>query len=751
MRLPSPLIHWRSISTVSSPHDALLADKAITYLRRHPHCLSHLSTIFTPEAASSLLLKSQNDQSLTLKFVGWAADSQFFNPYCKCLALHVLTRFKLYKTAQSLAEALAIETLDEAEDPVFPLLRDSYYLCSSSSAVFDLVVKSYSHLNMTDRALKFVGRVKSHGFMPGVLSYNSILDAMIRSKKPVKMVEEVFGEMTKTGISPNVFTYNILMRGFCCAGNLEMGLHFFQEMEKKGCLPNVVTYNTLIDVYCKSRRIDDAYGLMRSMEEKNLEPNLISYNMIVNGLCREGRMKETSEVLKRMSRVGFVPDEVTYNTLVNGYCKEGNFHQALILHADMLRNGLSPNVITYTSLINSMCKARNLNRAMEFFDQMRDRGLHPNQMTYTTLIDGFSQQGFLKEAYRILEEMKGKGFLPTIVTYNALINGHCTLGRMEEAMGVIHDMEKNGITPDVVSYCTVIAGFCKHRDLDKAFDMKVKMAHKGIAADAITYSSLIEGLCGMRKLHEACDQFQEMLHIGLVPDEYTYTTLINAYCAEGNLNEAMVLHNEMIRKGFLPDVVTYNVLINGLNKKARTREAKRLLLKLFYDESVPDDITYDTLIESCTNVDLESVIALLKGFCMKGLMNEADQVFNSMLQRNYKPNDAVYNIMIHGHCRGGNVQKALDLYKEMVHESLVPHTVTVMALIKALHGKEMDGELSEVIGNTIRSCKLADGEFAKVLVEINHKEGNMDALFNVLSEMARNGLLPNSGRTAYVG
>ncbi|XP_062175798.1 pentatricopeptide repeat-containing protein At5g39710 [Alnus glutinosa] len=745
-----PQIH-RALSSRCSASDALLADKAITYLKRHTHQLNSLSSHFTPEAASYLLLKAQFDQTLTLNFLNWAKPHCFFSFHCKCLSLHILTRFKLYKTAQTLAEDVAVNTVDDTGDLVFHCLKDSYHSCNSSSAVFDLVVKSYSRVNLIDKALNIVNLAKSHGFMPGTLSYNAILDAVIRAKRSVKFAEEVFVEMIRLGVSPNVYTFNILIRGFCGAGNLEMGLRFFSEMERNGCLPNVVTYNTLIDAYCKLGRVDEAFQLLRSMALKGLEPNLISYNVVINGLCREGRMKETSQVLEEMSKKGLVCDEVTFNTLINGYCKEGNFHQALVLHAEMVRNGLSPNVVTYTALINNMCKAKNLNRAMEFFDQMHVRGLRPNERTYTTLIDGFSQEGFLSEAYRVLDEMTKRGFSPSIVTYNALINGHCILGSMDEARGVIEDMVEKGLAPDVVSYSTIISGFCRHGEVEKAFQMKLEMVEKGLLPDSITYSTLIQGLCQQRRLVEACDLYQDMLNMGPRPDEFTYTTLINAYCVEGDLHKALHLHDEMIQKGFLPDAVSYSVLINGLNKQARTREAKRLLLKLFYEESVPNDVTYDTLIENCSNIEFKGVVGLVKGFCTKGMMNEADQVFQSMLQKNHKPDEAVYNVIIHGHSRSGNVQKAYNLYKEMLNSGFVPHTVTVIALVKALFMQGMNEELSQVIVNILRSCRLTDAELAKVLVEINLKEGNMDAVFNVLTEMAKDGLLPNGGRTAYAG
>ncbi|XAR59474.1 hypothetical protein NMG60_11015322 [Bertholletia excelsa] len=721
-----------------------LVDKAVAILRRHD--LVHLETLsphFTPQSASYVLLHSQSDKTLALKFISWARPRNFFDFRCSCLALHVLTKFKLYKTAQSLAQDLALN--DKTGDLVFQGLKETYHVCNSSSAVFDLLVKSYSHLKMINKAIHTIRLAKLNGFMTTVLSYNAIIDAIIRSNGSIKLVEELCEDMVKSGVSPNVYTYNILIRGFGAVRKMERVLQLFKEMETNGYYPNVVTFNTLIDTSCKMGRIDDAFRLFKLMSEKGVEPNLISYNVIINGLCRERRMKETSDMLEKMRCKGFVPDEVTYNTLVNGYCKEGNFHQALVLHSEMVRNGLSPNVITYTSLINSMCKAGNLNRAMEFFDQMHLRGLRPNERTYTTLIDGFSHKGFLREAYSILNEMTKCGFSPSIVTYNALMKGHCVLGKMEESLGIIQEMVHKGLIPDVVSYSTLISGFCKCQELDKAFQMKQEMVEKGILPDAVTYSALIQGLCKQGRLAEACDLFQEMWRMDMPPDECTYTTLINAYCEVGDIRSALHLHNEMIKKGFLPDVVTYNVLINGLRKQARTREAKQLLFKLYYKESIPNDITYDTLIENCSNAEFKNVTALMKGFCMQGLMNEADRVFETMLRRSYKPDEAVYNVIIHGHCRGGNLQKAFGLYKEMVNYGLVPHTVTVITLIKKLFKEGRSDDVSLVLENTLRSCRLTEAELAKVLVEINNKEGNMNAAFNVLAEMAKDGLLPSCG------
>ncbi|KAL5992685.1 hypothetical protein ACLOJK_013604 [Asimina triloba] len=744
-----------SFRLAPSPAPNLIAEEAYALLSSLPYSLPRLNRLaphFTQEAAAHLLLKTQSDKNLTLKFLHWARCQPFFSlsPHPKSLAIHILTRFKLFNSAQNLALDLI------ADDPpavpaAFHSLKSTFHLSrSSSSSVFDLLIKSYASANLVHKALAALHLSKDSGFMPSVLAYNSILDAVFRSlngSDPTAVAQGLYAEMIGSGVSLNVFSYNILIRGFCENGNLEKALGLFDQMEENGCLPNVVTVNTLINGYCKLGKIDDAFGVFLSMAGRQLQPNLVTYNAILNGLCREGRMKETSAIVDEMINNRLMPDKVTYNTLVNGYCRQGNIHQALVLHAEMIQKGLPPNVVTYTSLISSMCRDGNLHRALEFLGQMRERGLRPNEITYTTLIDGFTKQGFMIDAYAVLKEMEEAGFSPSIVTYNSIVNGHCLLGRIDEAMGTIHDMEAKGLVPDVVTYCSIVSGYCRNGDLEKAFSVNQEMIDKGVSPDAATYSSLIQGLCEQKRLSDALNLFEKMLSLGFQPDEFTYTTLIDGYCKEGDVSKALCLHDEMLQRGILPDVVTYNVLINGLSKKARTREAKRLLFKLYYEDSVPEDITYGTLMSHCNNTQFKNVVALLKGFCMKGLMDEADRVFE-MIVKNWEPGNAVYNIMMHGHCRGGNVRKALDLYKKMASASFVPNTASVIALMKRLYNEGMGTELSQVIQDILRGCLLTDAEISKVLVEVNLKEGNIEAVFSVLSEMAKDGLLPNSGKTA---
>ncbi|KAM0936897.1 putative tetratricopeptide-like helical domain superfamily [Dioscorea sansibarensis] len=657
-----------------------------------------LAADFSPAAAVHLLrhlLSSPSlprRRSLSLSFLRASQSFPFFSPpsppLLLLLLLHLLSSLRLYSPALSLARSLL---------PLHPLPNLLPSLLSlpsppSLSPLLNLLIKSYSSLGLIPQAISIIDFTDSHGFSLSILAYNSVLDSIFRASPPRSDAAHQFHDrMARSGVCLNAYSYNILIRGFCAWGDLLRGFSFFHEMVEAG----------------------------------------------------EKRAMEADKVVDEMVRLGLAPDEVTYNTIMNGYCKEGDVHRALVAHAEMMRRGLKPNVVTYTLLIDAMCKAGNLKKAMEFVEQMREREIGLNEVTYTALVDGFCKKGFLDDAVVVLNEMKMSGILPSVVCYNALVHGYCELGRMLEAEGIVREMEGNGLRLDKVTFGTLLNGYRKNGDLEMAFKLNQEMLDKGILPDAIAYSSLIRGLCEARKLDDAFGLFKQMLSVSVLPDEITYTTLIDGCCKEGDVKKAFALHDEMTRKGILPDVVTYSVLINGLNKTSRTKEARRLLFKLYYEEPVPDNIMYDALMDCCDKADSKGTVSLIKSFCMKGMITEAEKVFDSMTEKGGKLVEAAHNVIIRGHCRAGNVHKALFLYKDMLKLGFVPNTISTISLIRGLSDAGMQTDMNEVIQELLRGSMLTDAETSKVLIEVNHREGNIEAVLNVLTEMANDGLLPN--------
>ncbi|RCV20617.1 hypothetical protein SETIT_4G071000v2 [Setaria italica] len=271
------------------------------------------------------------------------------------------------------------------------------------------------------------------------------------------------------------------------------------------------------------------------------------------------------------------------------------------------------------------------------------------------------------------------GVTPNLVTINSLVNGLCKPGRM--------------VLTDVVTFTSLIHAMCR-ANLGRAMALMKQMREGGIRMNE---TALIDGFCKKGFLDDALLIMKEMRGCG---------------------EKALSLHDEMIKIGVLPDVVTYT----------RTKEAQRLLFKFYHEDPVPANIKYDALMHCCRKAEFKSVLGLLEGFCMEGLMDEADTLDGS-----------VYSALIHALCRGGNVMKDLSFHKQTFQRGFAPNPTTTISLTRGLFEKGMIVEAGQVTQQFLNCCSLAAVEASKSLIDLNLKE-------DVLHNMARDGLLPSSRR-----
>ncbi|XP_057449933.1 pentatricopeptide repeat-containing protein At5g39710-like [Lotus japonicus] len=586
------------------------------------------------------------------------------------------------------------------------------------------------------------------GFLPSVATYNDLVLAYCRVGS-VDQALRVLRDMVDKGVDPNLVSFNAVLEVLSRQHRWEDSEPLVEEMHRRGLAPHETTYKSLIINHCNKWQVDDAYKLLSQMIASGFSPSVAIYNHLVRAYCIEDRVEEAVRIFRGMAERGLSPDAESYNTLITKFCEDKELEKAIEMKTEMVEKGILPDAITFSSLIQALCPQRRLSQAFDLFQEMLRGGVLPGQLTYHCLINAYCLEGDFSMAFILHDEMIHKGLLsdsvtgfsPSLVTYNALIHGYCSLGRVEEALGILRGMAEMDLSPDAVSYNIVISGFCKLKELGKAYGLKVEQ-------DERPY------------IWGCCDRLSSSLMESL-SDEVTYTSVINDYCAEGEVCKALILTDEMSKMsryegGHLRTSFLDYVLMNGLDKKARTSAAKKSLLGLFYGWCTrPPAFIYDTLIENCSNNEFKSMIELAKSFWMRGLKNEAASVFNTVLQWNYKPDGAVYNLFIVEHSTRLNVDKAYNMYMEMVHYGFASHMFSVLALIPALFRVERHNEIRTVIENVLRSCNLNDSELHKALGETGDDimKGKIeieDALLNVLAKIAMDdGLLLNGGKCSY--
>ena len=71
----------------------------------------------------------------------------------------------------------------------------------------------------------------------------------------------------------------------------------FSEMTRSELTPDAITYNILIEAYCREGNSREVSQLLDLMVGKGILPNASTYNAIVNGLRKGGKYQATDMTL----------------------------------------------------------------------------------------------------------------------------------------------------------------------------------------------------------------------------------------------------------------------------------------------------------------------------------------------------------------------------------------------------------------------------------------------------------------------
>ncbi|XP_041018875.1 pentatricopeptide repeat-containing protein At3g61520, mitochondrial-like [Juglans microcarpa x Juglans regia] len=156
--------------------------------------------------------------------------------------------------------------------------------------------------------------MKEMDIQPNVVTFGILVNHMCKSRRAdealgffekmkgvsdageIERAQEVFDQMNKERVFPNVITLDPLVDGLCRHGKINSAVQFFNEMRSEGLKGNAVTFTTMINAFCDVNNIDKAMELFNRMKNK---------------------LDKAYEMLKEMEQAGVKPDSITYNTLIS--------------------------------------------------------------------------------------------------------------------------------------------------------------------------------------------------------------------------------------------------------------------------------------------------------------------------------------------------------------------------------------------------------------------------------------------------
>ncbi|CAM8899090.1 unnamed protein product [Rhodiola kirilowii] len=554
-------------------------------------------------------------------------------------------------------------------------------------------------LRINEAALLFQ-KMKTHlSCKPDIVTFRTLLKGLCltgNSRIALNLHEQIVdGTHDLSGdLQLETRCYNTLIDGLCKDGLIDKANELFLEMRKKDVRPDVITYTIVIDGLSRAGKWEEAKALFHEMLDHALEPDVVTFNMLINALakmgkrfCKLGMIDEANAEYRRMIQNRVKPTIITINALLEGMLLKGMVSEAIELKSEITVHNLTPDLCTYNILIDGLGKNGHIQEAVKLFDTMSDSKLKPDVCTYNSLIDGLCKVGKLEKALLLFDRMSSDNVVPDCWTYNILINGLCKAEKIVKAEKLFDMMSDSKLKTDVVTYNCLINGLCKAGKLEKGLLLFVRMSSDGVVPNVTTYTILIDGLCKAEKIIQAEKLFVDMEKNGILPNVCTFGALIHGFCRMGDTNKVIELLQMMAHRQIKLDDAIDDMVISRLLKEEKYDEFLNLL------PTFPQRIVVQ-------------ISAALKGCCKHGMIHEAIEEYRRMIRKGVKPVIITINALLEGMLLKGMVSEAIELKSEITVHNLTPNIYSYSILIDGLCKNGYFLLLHFTVGSMVGCCRI---------------------------------------------
>ncbi|CAD8172285.1 unnamed protein product [Paramecium octaurelia] len=572
----------------------------------------------------------------------------------------------------------------------------------TAQKICDMLLRQLIELsNSNNHWVKLFNEVLNEGVInlhPSDIFFNKLIDYAFR-KQQVTMAEFLLTFMRDNAkIQPTIVTINTMIDQYFKNNQKDKAWKTFENLKLTSTKPDNFTYTTLINGLKNSDNMDLrlAFQLFEEYKQFN-QPDQIIYNCLLDACINAGDLNRGFQLLNEMKQSQSIQlDEITYNTLIKGCGRKKRLNEAINLFEEMKQIGIKPNRISFNSLLDSCVKCNKMNVAWRYFEEMRKQyGIFPDNFTYSILVNGIktnhSNRDELLRAISLLEQIQETGqFKPDEILYNSLIDACVKFNEIQKGMQLFKEMKNKSIEPSSVTYGILIKAYGKMNDLNGAFRMFEEMKQKKIPINDVTYGCLVDACVRNDRLDQALQFIEQMKSQNLPINTVLYTTIIKGFCKLNQTEEAMKYFNLMKQnQRTYPNLITYNSLLDGLVKNGLMNQADKLFQELVESTIKPDLITFSTL---------------LKGHCRRGNMKRLNETVQTMLHYQINPDESLLQLILESCLNQQQYHNGVQIYDQFQHQ--IPQSTQLLLIIIRLHSQ--DKQLASAIPLLNRLYQLLD-------------------------------------------
>ncbi|KAF5176112.1 Pentatricopeptide repeat-containing protein, partial [Thalictrum thalictroides] len=141
-----------------------------------------------------------------------------------------------------------------------------------------------------------------------------------------------------------------------------------------------------------------------------------------------------------------------------------------------------------------------------------------------------------------------------------------------------------------------------------------------------------------------------MAHIGFLPNYRSSCILVNCFLHTQNPEFAFGVIGLVVKRGYTINLFLLNLILRGFCQRGQVLKAIEVFREWNRNQGTPDVITYNTLIN---------------GLCKEQKFEKALELQVGMVEANCLPDVITYSTLMDGLCKYGKVDEAMSLFDEM--------------------------------------------------------------------------------------
>lgn len=597
--------------------------------------------------------------------------------------------------------ARSVEKL--AHDSKIPLLVGAY----------DALLKLYTvagdkHVSELFKGMQKSGCHISEGLCVGLL-------ARCAEKKFLCFAEEIVS-FCRGRQGMTVYVYSALMKAYAHSGQYDKACGLYEQLLADGLEPDLMMYGCLMKFAAECGRTD----LSRELSEKAPSLDIQNYMSLIRAAGRDRDVKQAFAVLERLKRSGAKPDVGAYNCVLDVCASTGDMEHALALVQEMREVG-KLDIITYNTLLKGYCSKKDTRSAKALLQEMTRDGQEPNDISYNLLLNAAVSTGDFQEAWNTVEVMQQNGFVD-----------HYTVSIMMKAVKKVHNpkhlkralklLSSTGIKAcsDEVLLNTVVEACTRNKDREHLEYILDEFSASGLRPSVSTYGSLIKAAGVLKRVDRCWELWREAVDdrkldpteiamgcmldalvcngcledavglfdqwkLRLTPNTVMYSTLAKGFATARQSSRAMDLWHDMCSRGIRVNTVVCNALIDAQARCGCIDEITQIVSAMEEAGCKPDVITFSTI---------------MKGYCVKGDLDKAYDVFKSTQASGLVTDAIVYNTLLDGCLRHHRPDLADELVADMEKHNITPSNYTLGILVK-MYGRRHQLDKAFAVAETL--------------------------------------------------